>query len=209
MAQIVRSYLTGFWYRPSKFLTAGPAPTVSRQSISPCLPKTLHPQTLLLSIEPSEYSFPYDRYPYGTYRTDSSLLFPANGSNDDRLHRKHRVLGITVGNSSTVYAIDGFGVGVSVLNDRVGDMDVVVAGSATENFAVVYNRQLEDCTTLEFSSVENQLPVVMVDREGNKWDVFGTALSGPRTGTQLQKTNSYISYWFVWSSFFPATDIHQ
>ena len=99
--------------------------------------------------------------------------------------------------------------GVSVVNDRVGDMDVVATGSASQNFAVVYNRQLEDCTTLNFNSVKNQLPVVMIDNEGNRWDIFGTALSGPRAGTQLQKTNSYIAYWLAWTAFFPAADIYQ
>ena len=169
----------------------------------------MYPQTLLLMIEASEFNFPYDRYPYGTYRTDSSLQFPVNNSDDGRLHRKERVLGINVGGSSKVYPVSRFAAGVSVVNDRVGDMDVVATGSAGQNFAVIYNRQLEDCTTLEFSPVENQLPVIMVDNEGNQWDVFGTALSGPRTGTQLQKTNSYIAYWLAWTAFFPGADIYQ
>ena len=171
----------------------------------------MYPQTLLMMIEPSEFNFPYEFFPYGLYRSDSSLLFPVNNSDDDRLHRKERVLGINVGNSSKVYPISRFAAGVSVVNDRIGDMDmdVVAAGSAGQNFAVVYNRQLEDCTTLNFNSVENQLPVVMIDNEGNRWDIFGTALSGPRAGTQLQKTNSYIAYWLAWTAFFPAADIYQ
>tara|TARA_B100001105_G_C22392218_1_gene444983 strand:- start:288 stop:1196 length:909 start_codon:yes stop_codon:yes gene_type:complete len=111
----------------------------------------------------------------------------------------HLVIGvkINVGDSSKVYPISRFAAGVSVVNDRVGDMDVVATGSASQNFAVVYNRQLEDCTTLNFNPVENQLPVVMIDDEGNRWDIFGTALSGPRVGTRLQKTNSYIAYWLA------------
>tara|TARA_B100000809_G_scaffold40260_1_gene35216 strand:+ start:4427 stop:5851 length:1425 start_codon:yes stop_codon:yes gene_type:complete len=165
----------------------------------------MYPQTLLLMIEQSEFNFPYDRYPC----TDSSLQFPVNNSNDDRLHRKERVLGINVGDSSKVYPISRFAGGVSVVNDRVGDMDVVATGSASQNFAVVYNRQLEDCTTLNFNPVENQLPVVMIDDEGNRWDIFGTALSGPRVGTRLQKTNSYIAYWLAWTAFFPGANIYQ
>ena len=165
----------------------------------------MYPQTLLLMIEQSEFNFPYDGYPC----TDSSLQFPVNNSNDDRLHRKERVLGINVGDSSKVYPISRFAGGVSVVNDRVGDMDVVATGSASQNFAVVYNRQLEDCTTLNFNPVENQLPVVMIDDEGNRWDIFGTALSGPRVGTRLQKTNSYIAYWLAWTAFFPGANIYQ
>lgn len=168
----------------------------------------MNPQTLLL-IEELEFNFSYERYPYGTYRIDSSLSFSANNLSDNRLHRKERVLGITVGDSSKVYPINRFAASVSVVNDRVGDMDVVVTGSSNQNFAVVFNRQLEDCTTLDFSPVANQLPVVMIDNEGNQWDVFGTAISGQRAGTQLQKTNSYIAHWFAWTAFFPGADIYQ
>ncbi|MDP6651035.1 MAG: DUF3179 domain-containing (seleno)protein, partial [Gammaproteobacteria bacterium] len=145
----------------------------------------MYPQTLLLNIELNEFSFPYERYPYGLYLTDSSLLYPVNNSDDTRLHRKERVLGINVGEASKIFPLSSFNQTVSVVNDSVGNMDVVAAGSAPQNFAVVYNRQLEDCTTLDFSSVENQLPIVMVDNKGSQWDVFGRAVTGPRTGTQL------------------------
>ena len=117
------------------------------------------------------------------------------------------MLGINVGDSSKVYPIDTFSSAVEVVNDRVGSMDVIAAGSSSQNFAVVFNRQLEDCTTLDFTAVQNRLPVVMVDNEGTEWDVFGHAVSGPRTGASLQKTNSYISYWFAWTAFFPNADI--
>ncbi len=136
-------------------------------------------------------------------------MFNVNNNNDRRLHRKERVLGINVGLSSKVYSISNFGGDVTVVNDTVGTMDVVAIGSATQNFGVVFNRQLEDYTTLEFTPVQNQLPVVMTDTEGNLWNVFGEAISGPRAGTQLQKTNSYIAYWFAWTAFFPNAAIYQ
>ena len=74
---------------------------------------------------------------------------------------------------------------------------------------MIFNRQLEDCTTLEFKPVENKLPIVMIDNEGSEWDIFGTAKTGARTGTQLQKTNSFIAYWFAWTAFFEDAIIHE
>lgn len=168
----------------------------------------MYPQTTLMTKD-TGFSRPYGFYPYGSFKTNSALLFNVNNSGDGRLHRKERVLGINVGTSSKVYPIATFTNEVSIVNDTVGDMDVVAAGSAVKNFGVIFNRQLEDCTTLDFSPLQNQLPVVMSDNEGNQWDLFGTAVSGPRAGTQLQKTNSYISYWFAWTAFFPNADIHQ
>ena len=170
--------------------------------------QAMYPETSLL-IENTGFTRPYLLYPYGSYRSDESLLFPANNSNDNRLGRKERVLGINVGDSSKVYPINNFSAQIEVINDSINDMQVVVAGSSELNFGVVYNRELLDCTVLEFEAVQDQLPVIMRDNEGNEWDVFGTALSGERTGQTLQKTNSYIAYWFAWTAFFENAQIHQ
>ncbi|MDA1372102.1 MAG: DUF3179 domain-containing protein [Proteobacteria bacterium] len=168
----------------------------------------MYPQTLVLMIEETEFSFPYEFYPYGFYRSDNSVLYNVTDLSDNRLHRKERVLGITVGENSKVYPITNFASDVSVINDRVGNMDVVSVGSSSNNFGAVFNRQLEDCTVLDFSPIENQSPIVMVDNEGSQWDLFGVATSGPRAGTQLQKTNSFVAYWFAWAAFFPGAEIY-
>lgn len=170
--------------------------------------QSMYPETMLLT-DFTGYSRPYESYPYGTFRTNPSLRFPVENSDDRRLHRKERVLGINVGDTSRVYPIGNFDPGVTVLNEVVGDMDVVVVGSGDRNFGAVYNRQLEDCSRLDFLPVENQLPIVMTDNEGNLWDLFGKAVSGPREGQSLQKTNSYIAYWYAWTAFFPGATIFE
>lgn len=168
----------------------------------------MYPETEVLS-RATGFSRPYGSYPYGSFKTARFLFFPADNSSDRRLHEKERVLGINVGSSSKVYPISGFSDGVSLVNDNVGTMPVVAAGSSTQNFGVVFNRQLEDCTVLEFEAMQNSLPVAMRDNEGGEWDVFGNAVAGPRVGTKLQKTNSFISYWYAWTAFFPDAEIHQ
>ena len=168
---------------------------------------SMYPETRVLS-ENTGYSRDYNEYPYGTFKTDRSVLFPLVNEPDGRLHKKTRVLGINVGDSSKVYPIRHFSSGVEVINDSVGSMPVVAAGSSSMDFGVVYNRELEDCTVLEFEPIQDGLPAVMRDNEGNEWDMFGVAVNGPRTGQQLQKTNSYISYYFAWNAFFPGAEIH-
>jgi len=170
--------------------------------------KAMYPETELLTRE-TGFSRDYDDYPYGDYLVTERLIFPVNNSNDFRLWKKTRVLGINVGDSSKVYPINVFTSAVEVINDTTGDMQTVVAGSSELNFGVVFNRQLEDCTVLEFEAVQNKLPVVMRDNEGNEWDVFGVAVNGDRAGQQLEKTNSYIAFWFAWTAFFPGAEIHQ
>ena len=157
----------------------------------------MHPDTFLLMLEESEFNYLYDVFPYGLHRTNAAVSFPTNNIDGIRLHPKGMVLGIRIGETSKVYTINRLSQAISVINDRVGNMYVVATGCSGDNFAIVYNRQLEDCTILDFSPVENKLPIVMIDNEGTEWDVLGTALAGPRVGTQLQKTNPFIAYWLA------------
>ena len=48
----------------------------------------------------------------------------------------------------------------------------------------------------------------MSDTEGNTWDIFGNAVSGPRAGEQLARTTSYTAMWFAWAAFFENTELH-
>ena len=149
----------------------------------------------------------YDRYPYNDYKTSSNLLFPAN-NDDNRLHRKTRVMGVFVDDQSKVYQIDGFGSMTDTINDQLQGLSIVVVGNSDLNFAATYDRQLPDGTILSFSPIQNDLPNVMTDGEGNVWGIFGTAVSGPRAGDQLKSTTSFTAYWFAWSAFFPNGQIH-
>jgi hypothetical protein len=157
----------------------------------------MHPDTFLLMLEESEFNYPYDVFPYGLHRTNTAVSFATNNIDGTRLHPEGMVLGIRIGETSKVYPISRLSQAISVINDRVGNMDVGATGCSGDNFAVVYNRQLEDCTILDFSPVENKLPIAMIDNEGTEWDVFGIALAGLRVGTQLQRTNSFIAYWLA------------
>ncbi|MDZ7691925.1 MAG: hypothetical protein U5K69_12490 [Balneolaceae bacterium] len=57
--------------------------------------------------------------------------------------------------------------------------------------------------------MQNNLPVIMKDQEGNRWDLFGYAVEGPREGERLGPTSSYIGYWFAWADLFPGVEIYQ
>jgi len=149
----------------------------------------------------------YGIYPYGSYRTEEDLLFPVSQV-DGRLHPKTRVIGIRSGAGSKVYQIDSFGPTTMTMNDQFGGQSIVVIGNSTRNFAAIYSRVLVDGTVLTFSPIQNDLPKIMSDDEGNVWDVFGSAVSGPRAGQQLEMTSSSTSYWFAWAAFFPNAEIY-
>lgn len=169
---------------------------------------TLYPDSLVLTTDTGHYrEAEYRIYPYGEYRWDDRLLFPVS-NRDNRLHLKDRVIGIHSATASKVYQIEGFGLSTQTVNDQFDGQPIVVVGNSADNFAAIFSRELADGTVLTFSALADELPSVMGDNEGNKWDLFGTAVSGPRAGTRLAMTNSYTAMWFAWVTFFENAEIH-
>lgn len=152
----------------------------------------------------TEFDQPYDRYLYGDYRFDhNDILFPVENT-DDRLQKKDRIHGLLSGGTQKAYPIANFRDGIEIINDDFAGNSIVIIGSSDLNIGATYSRTI-DGTLLQFSGVQNALPVVMTDQEGNRWNLFGEAVEGPRTGARLESFTSYNAYWFAWVDFFPQT----
>jgi len=169
--------------------------------------REIYPGSQLLSTN-TGFGRQYGNYPYGGYRTNDDLLFPVSGE-DGRLQKKTRVLGLIAGGTTMVFSISSFDDSVTIKNVSFGGEDYVIIGSSTKNFAAAYKKKLADGTVLEFSVVENELPIVMVDDESNKWDIFGEVVEGPRAGESLDQAKAFISYWFAWAAFYPNALIYE
>ena len=169
---------------------------------------SMYPDSLVLTLDTGFSRSGYTGYPYGDYRTSTVLLFPLEDL-DNRLHPKQRVIGIRSNAAGKAYQIDSFGSTTQTINDHFESTPIVVVGNGDLDFAAIYSRELSDGTVLDFSPVQDQLPIVMSDSEGNNWDVLGVAVSGPRAGVQLERTTSFTAMWFAWAAFLNNnTDIH-
>ena len=166
----------------------------------------MYPDSSVLTTD-TGHNRNYLLYPYGNYFHDDELLFPVSNL-DNRLHKKDRVIGIHSDTASKVYQISGFGAATQTVNDQFDGQAIVAVGNSDMNIAAIFSRELSDGTILSFSPLTGQLPAIMQDTEGNVWDVFGTAISGPRAGTRLDSTNAYTAMWFAWATFFDNTEIH-
>ena len=172
--------------------------------------KQLYPDSRVVSSNTGVYSqSQYERYPYGDYRTNHNRLLFSVSNDDKRLPRKERVLGIIVNNTTKVFRFSNFGGPNHIINTDLNGVDLVVAGSNENNFIVAFERKLAtDNKILEFSPLDNNFPNIMTDQEGNKWNVFGEAVDGPRKGTKLTPARSYMAYWFAWGTFWPNAEIY-
>ena len=167
--------------------------------------REMYPDSALLTRQ-TGYDRNYDEYPYRTHRTDDNLLFEVEPL-DVRMQIKTRVLGVWVGDTARAWRIEDFGPGITVHNDTIGDVPIVVAGSADHNLAVAFGRTLDDGTVLSFEPSSAPLPAIVTDDEGNTWDVFGEALEGTRTTERLPLVNSHVAFWFAWGAFHPDSEI--
>ena len=110
--------------------------------------------------------------------------------------------------ASKTYELSKFGDQTIAINDDFGGQSIVVVGNSALDFAVIYDRELADGTILSFTPILDDLPNILSDTEGNTWDIFGTAVAGPRLGAQLESTRSYVAMWFAWVGHFDTVELH-
>lgn len=171
--------------------------------------RELYPNAQVMNTN-TGFNRSYDRYPYGDYKTNNqSLIFPVNNS-DSRILNKERVLGVVVNEEVMTYQFKSFeSETVNVVQNNFQGKKLVIIGSKEKNFLTAYESILEDGTELTFTAIQDELPVVVIDNEGNKWDVLGNAISGPRMGQKLPEVLNYIGYWFSWAAFNENLEIYE
>jgi len=97
---------------------------------------------------------------------------------------------------------------ITVLTDEFEEEPIVLVGSQKSDFMVAFKRTTSDGILLDFEVEQRQLPIIMKDNEGNKWNIEGKAVEGPRMGEQLVSINSYLGFWFAWSTMYPGLEIY-
>lgn len=179
-----------------------------------------YPDGQVLQI-PADYSRPYGSNPYVDYDTAGTPLMPAAQLDavDDRLPLTEVVLGALVRGEAVAYPFSVLSREMAV-NDTIGGEPVLalwqpgVASALDEpridrgrdiGTAALFNRTVEG-TVLTFVAEANG--TIRDTETGSAWNAFGTAVSGPLTGTQLQRYVSNGHFWFAWVSFRPETRVY-
>jgi len=157
----------------------------------------LYPDTKVVSLE-TGFSRTYGLYPYGNYRTDNDF-FVSPTPKDDRLPSKDRVLAITDDTNAKVFQFSDFE-SVPVIKDTFMNKTHLIVGN--ENFMVSFELNASQ-NALEFEyAFDGNSDIVLTDDEGNRWNIFGEAVSGPREGERLASSESFMAYWFSIPAFY-------
>jgi hypothetical protein len=126
---------------------------------------------------------------------------------DPRLPRLQLVLGVEAEGHARAYPLATLYRLGPVLNDTLGDTEVVILTKPGSWLSVAFARRLDD-HVLVFRSTDD--PTQMEDVEtGSRWDLTGTAIAGPLTSRALRFIPSGLEKWYAWSSSHPSTEICQ
>ncbi|WP_400075130.1 DUF3179 domain-containing protein [Winogradskyella sp. R77965] len=167
--------------------------------------KNSFPNSLVLNTN-TGFDKPYGSYPYGPYKTDDDFFIFVPSPINPALPNKERVFAITShNNNSKVYRFSDF-IGGNAIRDSFFNTDYLIVGN--ENIIVAFKMSgpINDLTfTYDFQDSE----IFFSDNEGNKWNMFGEAIDGPRLGQKLNPSQSVTSMWFAIAAFFPNPSIYQ
>ncbi len=166
--------------------------------------KTMYPNTKVVSTN-TGWARPYGTYPYGDFRTNNNNLFFPLSIDDPRLERKERVHGVLIDGKAKVYRFSSFESENSLIVDSFQGEDIVVIGNKS-NFMASFFATLEDGTTPNLTAIDEGR-AILVDDQGNKWDIFGFPVEGPLQ-LPLIATQSFMGYWFAWGVFYPEAEIY-
>jgi len=167
--------------------------------------KDMYPDSEVVTTN-TGFSRNYQRYPYGSYRTnDNQLFFPVEPF-DERLPAKERVLGVLVDDEVRAFRFDYFSGGTKVLVDSLNGEKFVVVGNKEANFMVAFEYNFDQNITL--SALQDGANVLR-DSKGNQYNIFGEAIAGPDAGSRLGHIRSFIGYWFSFPAFYDEVSIYS
>ena len=148
------------------------------------------PDTRVLSLDTGHSRDYGPGVVYRDYFASPNLMFPAL-VDQSRLKQKDYVFGIRTVGAAKAWPVAAFGEG-RVINDRVGQQEVVLIGDASTRSVRAYAR--------EGRSFEASVDRGRLSGPGGVWRVEEEALVGP-DGTRLPRVPGHVAYWFAWDGY--------
>ena len=160
----------------------------------------LHPDTSVLSYD-TDFQAQYRSVTLGmpNGRFDRELL-----SVDDRLQSEALVLGVMVEDAFVAYPVSVLEQTSGIINTNVAGIPIVIFYDAPANAAIAFSRQV-DGQEAQFEPVASDSFLARDGVSGTLWDFSGRSVAG---NASLDFVTSYLSEWYGWSAYHPATTIY-
>ena len=87
---------------------------------------------------------------------------------------------------------------IKIYQPRINAGKLIVIGSKEHHFMTSY---INDNNSI-YTPIQGSFPIVMEDNNGNEWDLFGMAVSGPNKGHQLESPVGFVALGWAWRDFY-------
>lgn len=151
-----------------------------------------HPDTKVLSLETGFERDYTPGQPYAEYFASADLMFPALVE-DKRLEAKDYVYAVRVDGLAKAWPLLDFK-GTKVINDRIGDLPIVLIGDSDTRTVRAYLRP--DDRDVKASG---DLSTAVV-YDGAVWKIEEAGLVA-LDGQVMERLPGHIAYWFAWQGF--------
>ncbi|MEM9733447.1 MAG: DUF3179 domain-containing protein [Pseudomonadota bacterium] len=148
-----------------------------------------NPETQVLSLDTGYYRNYGSGVVYKDYFASPDLMFPTIVRDESQVKRKEYVFGIREFGAAKAWPMKAFEK-EQVINDRVGQTDVVLIGNPKTRTVRAYERGGRDFAFADGALVSN----------GKRWAITEDALKGPKNKT-LARVPGHIAYWFAWDGY--------
>ncbi len=113
---------------------------------------------------------------------------------------------INGGDGALLANYETFNDSITVYKTNFRNSNIILVGSKVLQFIIAFKDKTGD-PDIQFSPVQNALPVILKDNIGNSYDITGLIVSGPSAGDRLTSPDSYTAHSFAWELFFGSNII--
>ena len=170
----------------------------------------LFPNSQVLTTK-TGFNRPYQTYPYGDYRTDTTVLFDLTVPLETLpkpISYKEKGLGVIVGEDAKVYPMSIFPEeGHRIIHDEFRGVPLVIIGSQEKDLIVAYDRTRADGRIANFSIADPSM-LLIKDENGQEFNILGETIDLV-SEEDLKPVTSNIAYWFSWPAFFPNVELYE
>ncbi len=181
--------------------------------------KESYPEGKVLSRE-TGLSRPYGNNPYAGYDNIENSPFLYDGpETPGQLSPMARVLTLDLNGDVVAYPYSVLSE-LGVVNDRVGDQDIVVfwqpgVASALDRGSIADGRDVGTVVAFsrlldgELLSFRFDNGLIVDEQTGTVWNVLGQGTEWPTSGSQLEPVVGVNHFWYSWAAFKPETRVYE